>query len=84
MGPLARMSTCIREAETSVIGEFKMEKAELLTVSQISERLQLKRSWVYSHADSLGAYRVGKYLRFRWERVLERLESLDYQTNDLL
>lgn len=48
---------------------------ELLTVSQVAERLQLKESWVYSNADKLGAYRVGKYLRFRWDRVLERLEQ---------
>ena len=52
------------------------DSGTLLTVQQIADRLQLKRSWVYSNAESLGAYRVGKYLRFRWDRVLEKLESL--------
>lgn len=46
---------------------------ELLTVSEIAERLQVKVSWVYARADELGAYRLGKYLRFDWNRVLERL-----------
>ena len=48
---------------------------ELLTVQQVANRLQLKPSWVYAHTDDLGAIHVGKYLRFRWERVLERLEE---------
>jgi hypothetical protein len=48
---------------------------ELLTVRQVAERLQLKPSWVYAHTDDLGGIHVGKYLRFRWERVLERLEE---------
>jgi hypothetical protein len=47
---------------------------EILTVEQVANRLQLKTSWVYTHADQLGAYRAGKYLRFRWQRVLEHLE----------
>jgi hypothetical protein len=47
---------------------------EILTVEQVASRLQLKPSWVYAHADQLGAYRAGKYLRFRRHRVLERLE----------
>jgi hypothetical protein len=48
---------------------------ELLTVQQVANRLQLKPSWVYAHTDDLGGVHVGKYLRFRWERVLERLEQ---------
>lgn len=48
---------------------------ELLTVQQIASRLQLKPSWVYAHTQDLGAIHVGKYLRFRWDRVLERLEE---------
>ena len=58
---------------------------ELLTVQQVASRLQLKPSWVYAHTDDLGAIHVGKYLRFRWDRVLERLEQsqkLGAQTND--
>jgi hypothetical protein len=48
---------------------------ELLTVQQVASRLQLKPSWVYAHTEDLGAIHVGKYLRFRWDRVLERLEE---------
>ena len=55
---------------------------ELLTVEDVAMRLRVKLSWVYSHADDLGVYRVGKYLRFSWNRVLERLEKLGQQPND--
>jgi excisionase family DNA binding protein len=46
-----------------------------LTVPEIAERLRVGRKWVYEHADQLGAYRVGKYLRFDWDHVKERLRS---------
>jgi excisionase family DNA binding protein len=49
---------------------------DFLTVSEVAARLRVKSSWVYQHADDLGAYRLGKYLRFSWDRVLERLEHL--------
>lgn len=49
--------------------------AGLLTVEEVAGRLRVKPSWVYSHADELGAYRLGKYLRFSWERVLDRMEQ---------
>jgi excisionase family DNA binding protein len=45
-----------------------------MTVNELAKRLQLKSSWVYAHADELGAYRLGKYLRFSWTRVLEFLD----------
>jgi len=48
---------------------------ELLTVSDVALRLRVSRNWVYSHADWLGAYHLGKYLRFSWPRVLENLEK---------
>jgi hypothetical protein len=47
---------------------------ELLTVGELAARLKIKPSWVYSHADDLGAFRLGKYLRFSMPRVMERLE----------
>src|SRR5262245_46145348 len=56
---------------------------ELLTVGEVAARLRVKDSWVYSHADDLGVYRLGKYLRFSWQRVLDRLETLGRQPNDL-
>ncbi len=55
---------------------------EILTVQQVAERLQLRPSWVYTHADELGAYRTGKYIRFRWQRVLERLERAPSEITD--
>jgi excisionase family DNA binding protein len=47
----------------------------LLTVQELAEQLRVKPSWVYDHADELGAFRLGKYLRFSLQRVLERLEG---------
>jgi len=48
---------------------------EILTVPEVAVRLRVKPSWVYAHADDLGAYRLHKYLRFSWTRVLEHLEN---------
>ena len=47
----------------------------LLTVDELAARLRVKRSWVYQHANALGAYRLGKYLRFSWSRVIERMQT---------
>jgi hypothetical protein len=46
---------------------------EFLTVSEVALRLRVSRNWVYNHAHSLGVYHLGKYLRFSWPKVLERL-----------
>lgn len=63
---------------------------EMLTVSELAQRLRVAPSWVYGHADLLGAYRLGKYLRFDWGRVIERLgagtvaaDTLGSRPNDL-
>lgn len=48
---------------------------EILTVPELANRLRMKPSWIYGHADELGAYRLGKYLRFSWPRVLSRLNT---------
>jgi len=59
---------------------------QLLTVSEIADRLQVQPSWVYTHADALGAIRIGKYLRFEWEltiaRIRERVADLGPPPND--
>ncbi len=47
---------------------------DLLTVDEIAERLGVKKSWVYTHAQKIGGYRLGKYLRFSWPRVVECLD----------
>lgn len=46
----------------------------LLTVSEVAHRLRVKSSWVYNHADTLGAFHLGKYLRFDWSVVLQQIE----------
>jgi hypothetical protein len=48
---------------------------EMLTVGEVAQRLRVAPSWVYGHSNLLGAYRLGKYLRFDWKRVLERLSA---------
>jgi len=48
---------------------------EILTVGEVAQRLRVPPSWVYSHTDLLGAYRLGKYLRFSWGRVLNRISG---------
>ena len=50
------------------------DTTQLLTVSQVALRLRVTCNWVYTHADRLGVYRLGKYLRFSWPKVLERLQ----------
>jgi excisionase family DNA binding protein len=37
---------------------------DVLTVDELAARLKVPASWVYSHADGLRAYRLGKYIRF--------------------
>jgi hypothetical protein len=49
-------------------------ESDLLTVEELALKLRVKTSWVYTHADALGALRLGKYLRFSWVRVLKHLE----------
>ena len=56
----------------AVTGEKRTDD-QLLTVDEVATRLSVSRNWVYNHADAIGGYRLGKYLRFSWPRVLERL-----------
>jgi hypothetical protein len=52
----------------------------------VADLLRVRSSWVYDHADDLGAFRLGKYLRFSLSRLMEKLESgqsSDSQPNDL-
>jgi hypothetical protein len=58
---------------TGVTGKEGKAGNQLLTVDEIAARLSVSRNWVYNHADAIGGYRLGKYLRFSWSRVLERL-----------
>ncbi len=56
---------------------------EILTPSQVAERLQVAPSWVYEqtreraaarNADPLPHIKLGRYLRFDWKDVLAWLE----------
>jgi len=47
----------------------------LLTVPEVAAILRVPSSWVYSHAAELGVYRVGKYLRFERNVVLEEIRK---------
>ena len=62
----------LTESEAAT-GEEKKTENQLLTVDEIAVRLSVSRNWVYNHADAIWGYRLGKYLRFSWPRVLERL-----------
>ncbi len=56
---------------------------EILTPTQVAARLQVKPSWVYEqtreraevrNADPLPHIKMGRYLRFDWQDVLDWLE----------
>lgn len=47
-----------------------------LTPEELADRLQVTRSWVCRHAQELGAYHLGKYIRFSWPKVLAAVERL--------
>ncbi len=56
---------------------------QILTPTQVAERLQVKPSWVYEQTreraevrnpDPLPYIKMGRYLRFDWNDVLEWLE----------
>jgi hypothetical protein len=51
------------------------DRNQVLTVHELAYRLRVAPSWVYAHADALGAFRLEKYLRFDWNRVLGRLAT---------
>lgn len=65
----------LTDALDETTNEKDREGRQFLTVDEVAVRLCVSRNWVYSHASELGVYRLGKYLRFSWSRVLERLEK---------
>ena len=63
---------------------------EILTLEQLAERLQVKRSWVYEqtpyradvrNSDPLPFIKLGLYLRFDWKDVLAWLERQKHSRN---
>jgi hypothetical protein len=55
--------------------EHLLGEIDFLDVSETANWLRVPKSWVYAHADDLGADHLGKYLRFRPGRILERLDA---------
>ena len=49
----------------------KARTEKLLTVGELAERLQVKKSWVYRQIrlGKIPVMRFGKYRRFDWEKV---------------
>jgi hypothetical protein len=72
MGNVEVFDLPLTEANGATVGKDR-DRGHLLTVEDVAMRLCVSRNWVYSHARELGVYRLGKYLRFSWPRVLERL-----------
>jgi excisionase family DNA binding protein len=64
----------LTEANGATVGKER-EGRHFLTVEEVAVRLCVSRNWIYTHASELGAYRLGKYLRFSWSTVLERLRQ---------
>src|SRR6266478_9976821 len=72
MGHVEVLDLALNEVNGATVGKDRDGK-HLLTVDEVAARLCVSRNWVYNHAREIGAYRLGKYLRFSWSRVLERL-----------
>jgi excisionase family DNA binding protein len=60
------------------------DPSDILTLEQLASRLQVKKSSIYVQMrtarrrrdkNPLPAFRVGRYLRFRWSEVSAWLES---------
>lgn len=52
---------------------------ELLTINELAARLKVNLSWLYSKTrikgkDSIPVYRLGKYLRFREDEVMDWIQ----------
>ncbi len=57
-----------------------MGEQDLLTIDELADRLKIKKSWVYSKSRETGPgaiprIKVGKYLRFRLEDIMDWLEG---------
>jgi excisionase family DNA binding protein len=66
------------------IGGFSM--TQLLTVNEIAEELKVHKSWVYGKSretgpDAMPRLKVGKYLRFERDKVLEWLRNRNDSDN---
>jgi hypothetical protein len=57
---------------------------KLLNVQEVAARLGVKPGWVYRHSRDLGAFHLGKYVRFDWPTLLDNLRKfqLGNEPND--
>lgn len=53
--------------------EFGEPAGVMLTIKQISRRLQVKEDTIYRHWRELGGFKVGGSIRFDWERTRQHL-----------
>lgn len=63
-----------------------MENQELLTITELSQKLKVPESWVYDKTrrkgpDTIPTVRVGKYLRFDLGSVLTWCEKKGTERN---
>ena len=54
--------------------------SNLLTIDELSQKLKIKKSWVYSQTrmkgeNTIPCLRVGKYCRFDYEEVVDWLKG---------
>jgi predicted DNA-binding transcriptional regulator AlpA len=59
-----------------------LKPEDILTIEQLSARLQVSRAWIFSKTRSrcrhpLPAMRVGRFLRFSWPSVCVYLTSCE-------
>lgn len=51
------------------------DSGRLLTVGEVCELIRVAQTFVYRHAQDLGAFKVGSHLRFRREDIESWLEA---------
>lgn len=63
----------IREEIQAVTGRDGKRKADLLTPEELAASLKVPVSWVYeqSRQDKIPTHRIGRYIRFDLDEVLE-------------
>jgi len=63
----------VRE-EVQALKTTRNDETDLLTAAELAERLKLPISWVYeqSRQGKIPTHRMGRYLRFRLQEVVDR------------
>ncbi|MBM4305657.1 MAG: helix-turn-helix domain-containing protein [Deltaproteobacteria bacterium] len=66
--------------EQTISEQGEMSRQQLLTIEELAGLLQVPKSWIYdrtrqSKTNGFPTIRVGKYLRFNYQGVLEWLQN---------